>query len=244
VRFVLVAALVLALAGCKTPRSVSDLSDDAIVRDFHTIVFFREFAPGGEFLLTRWEDPVSYAVVGDLTDRQRRELDDHLADLTRLTGRPFHETDSDDARLIAIITPHAFERALDTHSDVYSRFFPDRDAMIEETEFMAQVAACFGHIETSDETGELVQALVLIPTEVDRFLVRSCIIEEFTQIMGPVNDSDEIKPSIFNDSSGNLLLSDHDELILRILYDDRLEPGMRWPEAEPIVRAIVAELRP
>ncbi|MDG2481251.1 MAG: DUF2927 domain-containing protein, partial [Alphaproteobacteria bacterium] len=46
-----------------------------------------------------------------------------------------------------------------------------------------------------------------------------------------------------NDSSGNLLLSDHDELILQILYDDRLQAGMTWEEAEPHVHEIVADLR-
>mgnify|MGYP004214645041 FL=1 len=40
------ACLVLILTGCKTPRSVTELSDEAIVQNFRTIVFYRKFAPG------------------------------------------------------------------------------------------------------------------------------------------------------------------------------------------------------
>ncbi|MBT5435606.1 MAG: DUF2927 domain-containing protein [Rhodospirillaceae bacterium] len=235
--------LALALSACKTPQSVTELSDQAVVDNFRTIVFFREFDPGVNHPLTRWEKPISYAFVGEITERQRNELDAHLADLTRLTNRAFYETDPETASLVAILAPDAFERAVDTYDDTYRRFFTNDDVMREMTAEMHEVAQCFGRIETDRRTGELEQAVVVIPTEVDRFLVRACIIEELTQVMGPVNDSDEIRPSIFNDSSGNLLLSDHDELILQILYDDRLQAGMTWEEAEPHVHEIVADLR-
>tara|TARA_B100000676_G_scaffold309532_1_gene373340 strand:+ start:6451 stop:7017 length:567 start_codon:yes stop_codon:yes gene_type:complete len=186
---------------------------------------------------------VTCAVLGDTTDRQDREISDHLADLTRLTGIGFVEVDPENAKLIAIVTSDAFERAVDIHAEHYRRFFDSDEAMVEETVVMHELALCYAIIETDPVTRVLSGAMVLIPTQIDRFMVRSCIVEEFTQIMGPVNDPDEIKQSIFNDRRGNLLLSDHDEMILRILYDERLKPGMTWDDAEPYVREILAELR-
>ncbi|MBC6438875.1 MAG: DUF2927 domain-containing protein [Rhodospirillales bacterium] len=71
--------------------------------------------------------------------------------------------------------------------------------MEKSNEAMQEVAACIGRIVTDERT----EALVLIPTNVDRFLMRACSVEALTQVMGPVNDSDEIKPSISNDPSGD-----------------------------------------
>jgi hypothetical protein len=49
-----------------------------------------------------------------------------------------------------------------------------------------------------------------------------------------------VRPSIFNDDGEFALLTEHDEHLLRILYDPRLKPGMTAEEAMPLVRRIVA----
>ena len=64
------------------------------------------------------------------------------------------------------------------------------------------------------------------------------------QALGLLNDGDDIRPSVFNDDEEFALLTRHDELLLRILYDVRLRPGMRPAEASPIVDRIITELRP
>jgi len=60
--------------------------------------------------------------------------------------------------------------------------------------------------------------------------------------MGLSNDSPDARPSIFNDDEEFALLTRHDELLLQILYDRRLRPGMTEAEAAPIVRRIAGEL--
>ncbi len=62
--------------------------------------------------------------------------------------------------------------------------------------------------------------------------------------MGLLNDDENVRPSIFNDDQEFALLTRHDELLLRILYDRRLAPGMSPETAMPIVDQIVAELMP
>jgi hypothetical protein len=70
----------------------------------------------------------------------------------------------------------------------------------------------------------------------------ACIHEEVAQALGLVNDSPTARPSIFNDNEEFGLLTLHDELLLKILYDDRLTPGMSAAVAAPIVRQIASEL--
>ncbi|MEM9901291.1 MAG: DUF2927 domain-containing protein, partial [Pseudomonadota bacterium] len=55
------------------------------------------------------------------------------------------------------------------------------------------------------------------------------------------NDSDA-RPSIFNDDEEFAVLTRHDELLLRMLYDDRLRSGMTARQAGPQVSAIAQAL--
>ena len=89
---------------------------------------------------------------------------------------------------------------------------------------------------------EYTAALVLIKSEHSKVMRKSCIHEEMAQSLGLTNDSKLARPSIFNDDEEFALLTRHDELLLKILYDKRLEPGMNNKIALPIVRQIAEEL--
>ncbi len=69
----------------------------------------------------------------------------------------------------------------------------------------------------------------------------ACIHEELAQGMGLANDSPGARPSIFNDDEEFALLTTHDELLLRMLYDTRLQTGMEPSVAAPIARQIARE---
>ncbi|WP_092886286.1 DUF2927 domain-containing protein [Roseicitreum antarcticum] len=70
----------------------------------------------------------------------------------------------------------------------------------------------------------------------------ACYHEELAQGMGLPNDSPQARPSIFNDGKEFGRLTTHDEMLLQILYSARLTPGMREPEARPIVGQLAREL--
>lgn len=86
------------------------------------------------------------------------------------------------------------------------------------------------------------RAIAVIRAEHPRDLRQSCFHEELAQGLGLANDSPEARPSIFNDDEEFSLLTRHDELLLRILYDPRLQPGMTEEQARPIVETIASEL--
>lgn len=85
-------------------------------------------------------------------------------------------------------------------------------------------------------------ALAVIRAENPSLLRLSCIHEELAQGLGLANDSPSARPSIFNDDDEFALLTRQDELMLRMLYDPRLRPGMSADEARPTVQTIAAEL--
>ncbi|OCX66706.1 hypothetical protein BFP70_00670 [Thioclava sp. SK-1] len=86
------------------------------------------------------------------------------------------------------------------------------------------------------------RAVAVIRGEHPDALRLSCLHEELAQGLGLANDYPRARPSIFNDDEEFALLTRHDELLLQILYDPRLRPGMNEAQARPIVSQIAKEL--
>ena len=89
---------------------------------------------------------------------------------------------------------------------------------------------------TSSQGYDYAQAIALIRSEHPSLMRRSCVHEEVAQGLGLANDSPRARPSIFNDDDEFALLTSHDEILLKILYDPALTPGMTLEDARPIVR--------
>jgi hypothetical protein len=105
--------------------------------------------------------------------------------------------------------------------------------------------ACLGLLRHDRATFEIEDAVAIIPLDRARArgLVTSCIAEETTQVLGLLNDSDEVPGSLFNDQGAARDLTPLDELMLRLLYHPRLRAGMRRPEALEIAREVLPALR-
>ena len=65
--------------------------------------------------------------------------------------------------------------------------------------------------------------------------------EELAQGLGLPNDSPAARPSVFNDDEEFGLLTTHDEMLLRMLYDDRMQPGMTADQATGVARILARE---
>jgi hypothetical protein len=68
---------------------------------------------------------------------------------------------------------------------------------------------------------------------------RACVHEELAQGLGLADDSPAARPSIFNDDDEFALLTRHDEILLELLYDPALTPGMTVEEARPVLRRLL-----
>lgn len=84
-------------------------------------------------------------------------------------------------------------------------------------------------------------AVILIKSEHKSVMRSSCIQEEMAQALGLANDSPNARPSIFNDDEEFALLTYHDELLLKMLYDPRLRLGMTPHTALPYLDAVAQD---
>ena len=66
--------------------------------------------------------------------------------------------------------------------------------------------------------------------------------KELAQGLGLPNDSPTARPSIFNDDEEFGVLTRHDELLLRLLYDRNLAPGMGAREVLAMLPQLCARI--
>lgn len=215
--------------------------------------------------LIRWADPVVISTLslgsgGEARRAQVRRFSRRLAELSGLTiteAKPDSERARDDpgSNFFVIFAPADI-------SPLLAAFALEEVGEDEDTvEHLRSIAAfardwqgsespCAGRLYSAKEdsgeveAGLIVAAIVLIRDYLPDALTATCIEEELTQSLGLIGDHPDARPSLFNDDQEFARLTLHDELLLRILYDARLTPGMARETAMPIVREIARELRP
>lgn len=99
-------------------------------------------------------------------------------------------------------------------------------------------------IPSANPANGTAQAIAIVRAEHPRLMRQSCIEEELAQGMGLSNDSPQAWPSIFNDDEEFGVLTRHDELLLRMLYDDSLRcgmsPGLVDQQVEQLAQLVLA----
>lgn len=212
------------------------------VRDGARLTGAQQVAP-----LRRWQEPVRIQLqFGHSADTaaQARIRDEVATYAGRLAQTSKHDIALSGGKgnfLVMVLTEddrHQIETPL-------TRLIPDMPAGdMAALRDLAPSNLCTVFAYSRDNADHYAQAVAVIRAELPPLLRLSCIHEELAQGLGLANDSPQVRPSIFNDDEEFALLTRHDELLLQILYDPRLHPGMSEAEATPIVRQIARELLP
>ncbi len=244
----------------RTDREVASapVTVDRLVRDFIRIALRDEYTfRGGRFLqkenvsyLRRWQTPIRMAVIHGPSvapaerARDLAEIRRFTQRLVRLTGVPISLVAASDRPNFLVLVLGAQEQKT-LGPRIVRRLMPVLgDSVIREMFSTPRSIFCAAYVTSAPEAprGVYTHGAVIIKAEHPWLMRQSCIHEELAQSMGLPNDSPEARPSIFNDDEEFALLTRHDELLLRILYDPHLRPGMTAAEARPIVEKIAREL--
>lgn len=227
-------------------------SAEDLTRNFETIVFYDEYTGGigtrrgvsGH--LRRWATPVKIDVEfgASVPADQRRKDAAYVARfanrLGRITGHPV-------ARAQTGTNFHVLVMGEDDKTQLSRRIRELAPSISDETlTFLTNMPLTIEcsvlAFSASGAPYAYTRAIALIRSELPSLLRQSCVHEEIAQGLGPANDSPEARPSIFNDDDEFALLTNHDELLLKMLYDDRLKIGMTANEARAAARIIAKEL--
>lgn len=235
------------------PGAEVPLRADTLAANFLKIALFDEYRrdPSGfvaqetESSLRRWTVPVRVAVrFGDSVPADRQATDRarvaSLVDrLSRVTGHPMFMDDSNPNFWIHIVSEDEREALGPKVRAVLPNLSAGDVAGITN---MPRSTYCMVYALSDGGSGAYTRAFAVIRAEHPDLLRLSCMHEEMAQGLGLPNDSQKARPSIFNDDEEFALLTDHDELLLRMLYSPELRPGMTVAEARPIVFSLARRL--
>ncbi len=237
-----------------------ELTNEQILKNFEAAAFRVENEGQGgyvardgtdldfEWRLSKWMKPIRVGLAGKNWEKYIPWVDAHLSDLERLTGLAIKRVPGGKVSIAVMLSDDFLGDALGQYRSLFLKFYND-DAAIEKSmnggNEYGVTTLCFAVSSAKKENpNRLIIGLVMIPINRSDEIVYQCIIEELTQALGLPNDADDIDPSIFNDNSSYVDLTESDQISVRMLYDPRMKPGMTWSEAEPIAREILRELRP
>ena len=238
--------------GPDVPFSSRDL-----VENFIKIGFFSEYRRDsrGRYIrsetktvLNRWTSPVHFALYfGEQTPTAKRtqlgaELRRYTRQLNRATGHPI-AVNSDTPNFHIMVVDEDERQALrPTLTTLDPRLTStDMDAIMN----LPRQTFCRLVTVSSRVTPHVYDvAFAIIRSEHPARLTTQCLHEELAQGLGLPNDSRYARPSIFNDNEEFGLLTPHDEMLLKMLYDPRLQPGMDAEAARPIIEVMSRELIP
>jgi hypothetical protein len=195
--------------------------------------------------LRRWEQPVRIglrfgaSVPPEVQATDRVRIASFAARLAQVTGHPITLDEANPNFFIHIVSEDEREALGPAVRAVLPSLAPADVAGITA---MPRTTYCLVYALSDGGSGAYSRAFAVIRAEHPDLLRLSCLHEELTQGLGLPNDSPRARPSIFNDDEEFALLTDHDELLLRILYSPDLRPGMTAEEARPFVQALAARL--
>ena len=239
----------LETAPADAPYTIDDL-----VRDFERVALYDEYVDvGGRFvrsetpaLLRRWAQPVrvgvmtSGSVAPEAAARDRGNVAAFTSRLARLTGQDMALSQDDQVNFLVLFMNSAEREAFaDQVSARYPTFAPAVVNALRDTP-LDTFCTTYAFGEPGD-TSVYSAVMILIRAEHPPLTRLSCVHEEMAQAMGLPNDSPDARPSLFSDSLEFALLTEHDEILLRMLYDPRLRPGMTSAEARPLLPLIARD---
>lgn len=228
-------------------------TDRMLAQNFVRIALFDEYVAHGGTLraqttisrLRRWEQPIRMSVeFGASIPAAQRSKDsaavrDYADRLSALTGVTIRQS-SFSPNFVVLILNELDRQGYETQ---LRELVPGIDESAIRTVIDLPKDQLCIVIGTFGQDGvRYNKAVALIRGEHPDLLRLSCIHEEMAQGMGLANDSPRARPSIFNDDEEFGLLTTQDELMLQMLYDPRLQPGMTAAEAAPIARLIAREM--
>lgn len=94
-----------------------------------------------------------------------------------------------------------------------------------------------------NEKFEIQHSDVILTVDNGDFIFLDCAYEELLQSLGPINDTESVPWTMFNDNVSMGFFGIYDQYILNLLYDPRIKAGMTVAEVKDVLPAVLADVR-
>ena len=183
---------------------------------FLNITFNVEYGDGNTLDLRRWEQPIRIRVYGSPTQEDLATLDRHIDDLNQIENMPFLQRVTEEENIeFYFVALNDISKYIDGYIEGNWGFF----------------------WSWWNGAQQMTKVQIAIASDVTNQLQRNhLILEELTQSLGMMQDSNQYPDSIFYaDWTEVQQLSPLDWAIVRLTYDPDLEAGMTAAQTEAIL---------
>ena len=200
---------------------LQDLSVEDVILYFNEVCLDAEFNDGGDpKLIQKWDSPIGYLIQGDPTEADLEVLEGFVAWLNEMEGFPGLYPAEEE-----------FLADLQIH---FCSYYEMLDIMGDQFEGSD---GCVTFWYNGDNI--IYDATICCVDSLDQHIRNSVILEELYNGLGPVQDT-WLRPDslIYGGYSEPQMLTEIDELILKLLYHPDMRPGMTPEEAEDVIRQL------
>ncbi|MFQ1700724.1 DUF2927 domain-containing protein [Loktanella agnita] len=185
---------------------------------------------------SRFEQPITVRLTGDVTPSMRSDLD---ALLKRLRDEARIDISLSSTETANIVIEGVPTRTLQRMAPNAACFVvPNASSFDELRRARGTAALDWARLRTRT------RAAIFLPSNVAPQEIRDCLHEELAQALGPLNDLYRLPDSVFNDDNIHAVLTGFDMLILRAYYAPDLQSGMSKGQVAQRLPRILARLNP
>jgi hypothetical protein len=211
-------------------------TDSEIVEGFFKTAFGAEFHLAGRVdRIRRYATPVRVFATGANRPDRKAQLAKVVADI----GRRIQHLDIamansiDDATIVVTLV-----RDRDLIPTV-QRFYGEQRAREIKSSLDPQCLSGF----RKNERSEIEHSDVILTADKGDFTFLDCAYEELLQSLGPINDTNSVPWTMFNDQVSMGFFDIYDQYLLNILYDPRIKPAMSVEEVKAVLPEVLVDVR-
>ncbi|MBX9709525.1 MAG: DUF2927 domain-containing protein [Xanthobacteraceae bacterium] len=211
-------------------------TDAEIIDGFMKTAFGAEYHLAGRVdRIRKFDTPVRIFVAGPQRADRRKQLANVAADIGRHMPNidiAITDTREDANVIVTLVKDQDLDKAI-------RRFYGADNARDIRRALDPQ---CLSGFRKNDKY-EIEHSEVILAIDAGDFVFLDCAYEELLQSLGPINDTDSVPWTMFNDDVSMGFFDIYDQFIMNILYDPRLKPGMTVAEVRPLLPDILVDVR-
>jgi hypothetical protein len=211
-------------------------SDSEIVEGFFNTAFGAEMAVKSEpHRIRRFQGPVRVFVdsrAGPDRSSEVVEVVDRIGDAIQYLDIAITQDRAAANLVVTLVNDRDLPRTI-------QKFFGRAQARQIESSLTPQCLSSF----RKDEAYRIVRADVILAADVGDFVFYDCAYEELLQALGPINDTDAVPWTMFNDEVRMGFFDVFDQYLLNILYHPRILPGMDIEQVRALFPEVLADVK-
>jgi hypothetical protein len=211
-------------------------TDSQIIDGFMKTAFGAEYHLAGRIdRIRKYHMPVRVFVEGAVRTDRKTQLGKVVTDIgQRVQNLDIAMTENrDDANTVITLV-----RERDLQKTIIAFYGADRAKEIRSN----LDPQCLSGFRKNDNY-EIQRSDVILTVDDGDFVFLDCAYEELLQSLGPINDTDSVPWTMFNDEVSMGFFDIYDQYIMNILYDPRIKAGMTVQQVRDVLPAIVPDVR-